>query len=210
MSFPSAIGVLLAKYQQGAFYCVKDAKMFGKKKTCTKCDKTKSVRKFHRDKSAKDNYTRRCKVCISAYDRSEKGRSATKRHSRTDKRKQSNKQYNQSEKGKQSRKQFNQSEKGKQVTERYTQSERGQQLRRTASAKRRAIKNNAEGSYTQDEWDALCAKYDYKCVSYHKKKPLTVDHIKPLSKGGTNYISNIQPLCSPCNLSKGTKATDYR
>ena len=32
-----------------------------------------------------------------------------------------------------------------------------------------------------------------------------VDHIKPKSKGGTADLSNLRPLCSKCNLSKGNR-----
>jgi hypothetical protein len=31
-----------------------------------------------------------------------------------------------------------------------------------------------------------------------------------LSKGGTNYIDNIQPLCLTCNLRKARTIIDYR
>jgi len=34
---------------------------------------------------------------------------------------------------------------------------------------------------------------------------LTVEHIIPLSKGGTNYIDNIVPACRFCNLSKNNR-----
>jgi 5-methylcytosine-specific restriction endonuclease McrA len=39
---------------------------------------------------------------------------------------------------------------------------------------------------------------------------LTVDHVIPLSVGGTNWLKNLQPLCSSCNSSKHTKHIDYR
>jgi len=32
-----------------------------------------------------------------------------------------------------------------------------------------------------------------------------IDHIVPLAKGGTNDESNLQALCAPCNLAKGTQ-----
>lgn len=33
---------------------------------------------------------------------------------------------------------------------------------------------------------------------------LTIDHIIPLSKGGTHTVENVQPLCVNCNCKKGT------
>lgn len=38
---------------------------------------------------------------------------------------------------------------------------------------------------------------------------LTIDHKKPLKRGGTNEMSNLQTLCSKCNTTKGTRNTGY-
>lgn len=76
--------------------------------------------------------------------------------------------------------------------------------------KRRTAKTLAGGSFTAAEWSALCNKYHHKCLCCDKRRKLTADHIIPVSKGGTSDISNIQPLCQPCNSSKGTKTTDFR
>ena len=70
--------------------------------------------------------------------------------------------------------------------------------------KRRARKNAAEGTYTAQEWRDLKARYEFRCLRCYRQEPdikLTADHIVPLSKGGTNYIHNIQPLCATCNPS---------
>ena len=34
---------------------------------------------------------------------------------------------------------------------------------------------------------------------------MTIDHIKPKSLGGSNDLSNYQPMCEPCNSRKGNK-----
>ncbi len=75
---------------------------------------------------------------------------------------------------------------------------------------RKHRERHAEGSFTAQEWIALCQRYNYCCVSCGKQEPLNVEHIIPLSRGGTNYISNIQPLCSECNGHKFKKIIDYR
>lgn len=32
-----------------------------------------------------------------------------------------------------------------------------------------------------------------------------IDHMKPLCKGGAHVLSNIRPVCGPCNLRKGRR-----
>jgi 5-methylcytosine-specific restriction endonuclease McrA len=76
--------------------------------------------------------------------------------------------------------------------------------------KRRTAKTKAGGAYTSAQWVALCDKYKNRCLCCDKKKKLTPDHVLPVSKGGTSNIGNIQPLCGPCNSSKGAKTVDYR
>jgi 5-methylcytosine-specific restriction endonuclease McrA len=81
--------------------------------------------------------------------------------------------------------------------------------KRRSQHRRRAILRNA-GTYTNAEWDQLCADYDHRCLCCGERRPLTVDHVIPLSQGGSNTIDNLQPLCLSCNDRKGSRAIDYR
>lgn len=79
--------------------------------------------------------------------------------------------------------------------------------------RRRARKLAAPGSFTQGEFYALCAQYNHTCLCCGRSEPdiaLTADHVVPLIKGGSNDISNIQPLCFSCNSSKHVRTIDYR
>lgn len=83
-----------------------------------------------------------------------------------------------------------------------------------AKAHRRRFRVRANGgSFTAQEWADLKAKYNYTCLCCGRREPeilLTPDHVIPVLKGGPNDISNIQPLCGPCNSRKHTKTTDFR
>ncbi len=79
--------------------------------------------------------------------------------------------------------------------------------------RRRALRENAEGNHSFEEWIALKKYYKNKCLCCGKTElevMLTQDHITPLIKEGTDYIENIQPLCQSCNCKKYTKIIDYR
>ena len=70
------------------------------------------------------------------------------------------------------------------------------------------MKRCAIGSHTFGEWQLLKKQHGYRCPYCGKKEPeikLTQDHIIPLSKGGSDFIENIQPLCRSCNCKKYNK-----
>ena len=72
------------------------------------------------------------------------------------------------------------------------------------------IENNQ--SHTFGEWETLKKQYNNTCPACKKSEPeiiLTQDHIIPVSKGGSDLIENIQPLCGDCNCRKHTKIIKF-
>ena len=68
------------------------------------------------------------------------------------------------------------------------------------------------GCHSLMDWENLKVRYNYRCPCCKKFEPeirLTEDHIIPFSKGGSDNIENIQPLCRSCNSKKFTKILKY-
>jgi 5-methylcytosine-specific restriction endonuclease McrA len=86
--------------------------------------------------------------------------------------------------------------------------------KRRAKHRRRAL--NSKGTYTETQlqarinfygrrcylcgcdWNALPTKTNVSSGEFWK----TIDHVIPLSRGGSNWPANLRPACSDCNLSK--------
>ena len=49
---------------------------------------------------------------------------------------------------------------------------------------------------------AIKDKWDNKCAYCKSEEKLTIDHVIPQSKGGTNMINNVVCCCESCNRSK--------
>lgn len=65
-------------------------------------------------------------------------------------------------------------------------------------------KRNAVGHFTPEQLKARIEYYGSKC--YVCQEPYEeIDHVIPLSRGGTNWPGNLRPICSPCNKMKGNR-----
>ncbi|MDR3464186.1 MAG: HNH endonuclease [Beijerinckiaceae bacterium] len=74
----------------------------------------------------------------------------------------------------------------------------------------RARLRGSDEHYKRGELQSLRAKSKGRCAYCGEKRKLEIDHIRPLSRGGSNAIRNIQLLSAPCNQSKNARdAIDF-
>ena len=74
---------------------------------------------------------------------------------------------------------------------------------RANQAYRRALKRKAGGRHTGADVRQLLIHQKGKCAYCRVKlKKYHVDHIVPITKGGTGDRRNLQILCQPCNQAK--------
>jgi 5-methylcytosine-specific restriction endonuclease McrA len=172
----------------------------GATKVCGNCKLNLDTSQFCGRKASKDGLCRICKSCQRAYSQEYRSANNEKVNERVRARRAANPEL-----FRKHSKRYYQSH-AKEDTQRRVKNDRANpaavQVRRH---KHRAKASGCEGSFTAQEWTDLCARYDQRCAICGNQKQLTVDHIVPLSKNGSNWIENIQPLCRSCNSSKNNR-----
>ena len=155
-------------------------------KRCTKCGENKpnTNEYFAFSNKSKGILRPSCKVCDKKH-----------REKNKDKMKEYNKNYYENNKDK---------IKGysKEYHKKYY--EHNKDKRKGYTHKRRSLKLGNGGSYTKAQWLDTLEYFDYKCAYTGEciKHSCHVEHIVPISKGGTSYIWNLVPSTASANLSK--------
>lgn len=84
--------------------------------------------------------------------------------------------------------------------------ERTRQIAKRHGHKRRILlKAQDHRLVTERDWRRLCARYFNRCAYCAEAKPLTMDHIVPVVRGGRHSIGNLLPACRSCNARKRTR-----
>ncbi len=99
-------------------------------------------------------------------------------------------------------------EQAREYNKTYLNRPKTRDLRRVNARNRRAHKRAANGTHTAQQIQEQYTRQKGKCYyCQHKVKwgKHHVDHVVPLSRGGSNDMSNLVIACAPCNMSKNRK-----
>ena len=191
--------------------------LYTKSKACTKCGIVKPQTEFGVRRDAKSGLQSNCKACQSAYHASPEGK-ARKAAYRAKPEVKERKNQLARERYKNPDVKKRKAEKARQLGQnpafKVKQSVRHQKWRQNHpdkirnNVRRQRHQRRAIGKIPKDWFAQQIMRQQGKCF-YCKKlmeKP-TIEHIRPVSKGGTNASSNLVLACAPCNYAKNNKLT---
>lgn len=176
-------------------------------KICKQCCQELDLSEFQKDKSSKDGFSRNCRKCKSKL-LSEWRSSHPESVKNSQNKDNIKRKYLINEASRQ--RYLNNPEYYSVKNKEWTESNRAR--RYAINHNYRARRLNAEGMLPLDAMTILISVLGEKCmIDECLNTELTIDHVIPLSFGGSNWIYNCQLLCKSHNSSKGAwHQIDYR
>lgn len=199
---------------------------------CKRCGEEKQISEFDKNKKCRDGHLATCKACRRDYSRSyyeahaDKIRNRVKewRLSNPDRCKENAEKWaeNNKEKVAEIKRQWRERNREKENAKAVERRKLDPSARRAANIKyykanreryrtylrnRRAAMRKAPGLHSHKDIEDLLRLQRGMCANCGERLngKHDVDHIYPISKGGSNDPSNLQLLCGTCNRSKGAK-----
>lgn len=198
-------------------------------KICTKCKENKPLEDYYKDAKAKNGRTAECKSCIivrnKKYAKTDKGKATHAKYRKSNKGKAAHAKYyeNNGEQAREQQAEYRKSDRGKsayaKAKAKYQRTEKGKAAIARDNCNKRNWKSKTINDLTIKESNMILFLKNYQCANpnceckygrYFDMVEPTLDHIKPISKGGDLIKENIQYLCQSCNSKKSIQYIDYR
>jgi hypothetical protein len=201
------------------------------KKICIKCKKNKPLEEYYKDYRTKGSRYSECKICYNIrqekYRKSDKGKVSqakkSAKYAKSDKGKATQARHRKTDKGKATQARayakHRKTDKGKishtKANVKYLKTDKGKASVIRRSHARRAREKETLNNFDAKESRCILFLQNYKCIhpdciDYFDEVEPTLDHIKPVIKGGNLIKENIQYLCRKHNSMKGVQTIDYR
>lgn len=170
---------------------------------CSRCKQHKPLDQFGKDSSRKPLLVKsRCKPCEREYQADYRAKNADAKKKRDAEYYEKNKEQI---KENVARYKLDNKEAILKVAREYSKS-RTREQKAAVRHRRRAMLNGVlHIEFTVEEFNARMSMFGFKCWICKVGKFESVDHVKPVSKGGAHILANLRPCCLSCNASK--KAT---
>jgi 5-methylcytosine-specific restriction endonuclease McrA len=183
-------------------------------KACSKCGETKAPTEFSRAKGSSDGLRANCKACDAVSRRRyyeenrERGRRRREENLETER----ERERHSRERNREKRREYNRRWRAENPERRREYARVNAEAGRVRHRNWRAHLRSADGTHniedlvrTADEQGMCCL---YCGVPSAPDVETHVDHMTPLSRGGSNWPENLALTCGPCNLSKGVKTAE--
>ena len=178
-------------------------------KHCRTCQETKPAEAFNKERRKRDGLQAKCRDCEKAYYQAHKvehkARCKAWSQANPEKRLEYKRKWyaeNRAEINKKNREKYSE-DPSKYLSRNRCWAVLNPVKARVPKIRYKARKYNAEGDHCGVQLAARFAYFGNKCVACNSPDNLHADHNIPLKRGGTNWASNLVPLCASCNCSKG-------